>query len=227
MDPRSSPFLSFVYNNTDGTEHPIDWFGTGKDMRENEHFTYHLIADYLKEKSPTLHEELDEMFNAFALMERIRRNENQFYEANCPSLTPEIYKQMYFGITMRATGMMCDFLNGKWEDFVKFCGGACGYKEACSGMIDGETLKNIAFGEGLTIDDEEMYVIKLYSPLDEDQKREDVRLCSCGYMSVLYWRVFNDMDEPVSSKVNRTTFNTSSAFAMEMSNIQFEEIIED
>lgn len=223
-DPRSSPFLSFLYNNTDGTEHPIDWFGTEKDLRENEHFTYHRIADYIKKNSPALYEELDEMFNAFALMERIRRNENEFYEAQCPSLTPEVYKQMYFGITTRATGMMCYFLNGKWEEF---CGGACGYKVESSGMIDGETLKNTTFGEGLTIDDEEMYVIKLYSPLDEEQKKEDERLCSCGYMSVLYWRVFDDGDEPISPKVIRTTFNTSSSFAMEMCNIEFDEITED
>lgn len=120
-DPRSSAFASFLYNNTYNTECPIDWFGEGRDLREEEYFSYSYIMEYLEDKYPVMYQHLDEMFNSFDLMERIRRADDEFYEEYFPTLTPEVYKQMYQGICWNASGEMERLLKGKWKEFVEWC----------------------------------------------------------------------------------------------------------
>lgn len=120
-DPRSSPFASYVYNNIDNTKHPHDWFEEERDLREEEYFSYSYIMEFVKCECPKMFEEIDKMFEAYALMERIRRNGDEFYKAHFPSLTPDVYEDMYLGICLNVSGQMSYILKGKWAEFVDFC----------------------------------------------------------------------------------------------------------
>lgn len=79
------------------------------------------------------------------------------------------------------------------------------------GSIDGETLKDMGLGEYFNkhkIDNEECYVIKFYEPKEKKEHKD-------GFSEV-YFEI-----EELSNKIHYCHFNTSSAFALEMSNISY------
>lgn len=83
------------------------------------------------------------------------------------------------------------------------------------GLINGETLKIMAMGEYFNkykIDEEECYEIKFYK---SKEKNED-KIKSC--MTDIYFKI-----EDLSDKIHYVYYNTSSRFAMELSNIDFQE----
>ena len=81
------------------------------------------------------------------------------------------------------------------------------------GLIDGETLKIMAMSDYFNkykIDEEYYYEINFYKP----KEKKEIE----GNMSEIYFKI-----EYLCDKIHYVYFNTSSVFAMELSNINYQE----
>lgn len=96
-------------------------------------------------------------------------------------------------------------------------------QEYGEGMIMGSCIKESWISEYydletiLSIDDEDIYFMNLYSVKDD----RDARNCWCE----IYWSITNDWGKMLDNKINYTNYNTSSCIAMWFCGIEFRNLI--
>ena len=97
------------------------------------------------------------------------------------------------------------------------------YDKLWSLPIEGEVLTNMILGKHFdNIEEDEVYTLTFYEP--KETTEEDKEVFECGYMAVVYFNIECDDWE---SNIVRVKYNTSSPFALELCNLEYDMPEED